>query len=133
MPAPEDSDPGKPAFRVGYTELTVDDGSKRLKVDVKADKQEYRPRQEVAVSVNVADAQGRPRASEVTLWAMDYGLLSLTDYKTPDVARAIYARKQLQVQTQDNRARSIGRRPMLVETAGAADQGRRRGTRWWRR
>ena len=115
----DDSDPGKPGFRVGYTQLTVDDGSKRLKVDVKADKQEYRPRQEVAVSVTVADAQGRPRASEVTLWAMDYGLLSLTDYKTPDVARAIYARKQLQVQTQDNRARLIGRRPMLVESAGA--------------
>ena len=114
----DDSDPGKPGFRVGYTELTVDDGSKRLNVAVKADKQEYRPRQEVAVSVNVADAQGRPRASEVTLWAMDYGLLSLTDYKTPDVARAIYARKQLQVQTQDNRARLIGRRPMLVETPG---------------
>ncbi len=63
---------------------------------------------------------------------MDYGLLSLTDYKTPDVARAIYARKQLQVQTQDNRARLIGRRPMLVETPGAEIRGRR-GARWWRR
>ena len=47
----DDSDPGKPGFRVGYTQLTVDDGSKRLNVAVKADKQEYRPRQEVAVSV----------------------------------------------------------------------------------
>ena len=77
----DDGDPGQPGFRVGYTQLTVDDSSKRLQVEVKADRQEYRPRQEVAVSVQVADPQGRPRASEVTLWAMDYGLLSLTDYK----------------------------------------------------
>ncbi len=51
---------------------------------------------------------GRPRSGEVTLWAMDHGLLSLTDYQTPDVARAIYARRQLQVTTQDNRLRLIG-------------------------
>ena len=59
---PENPDPGKPAFRVGYVELTVDDASKRLQVEVKADREEYRPRQNVNVSVAVRDAAGRPRA-----------------------------------------------------------------------
>ncbi len=128
---PEGDDPGRPAFRVGYVELTIDDASKRLKVDVRADREEYRPRQPVTVSVSVADAEERPSAGEVTLWAVDYGLLSLTDYKAPDVARAIYARKQLQVQTQDNRLRLIAKRTVVTERevqgqvgAGAGGGGR---------
>jgi uncharacterized protein YfaS (alpha-2-macroglobulin family) len=71
---PENPDPGRPAFRVGYVELTVDDASKRLQVEVKADREEYRPRQNVNVSVAVRDAAGRPRSGEVTLWAVDYGV-----------------------------------------------------------
>jgi uncharacterized protein YfaS (alpha-2-macroglobulin family) len=118
---PGDEDPGKPAFRVGYTELTVDHASKLLQVNVRANREEFRPRERVDVSVSVADATGKPQAGEVTLWAMDHGLLSLTDYKTPDVARAIYARKQLQVTTQDNRLRLIGKRSIVPEPGlGAA-------------
>ena len=50
---------------------------------------------------------------------MDYGLLSLTDYKTPDVLKAIYAPKALQVMTEDNRQRLMSRRPMDVPLSGA--------------
>jgi uncharacterized protein YfaS (alpha-2-macroglobulin family) len=120
----ENPDPGKPAFRVGYVELTVDDASKRLHVDVKADRQEYRPRENVNVSVAVRDAGGRPRLGEVTLWAVDYGLLSLTNYQAPDVARAIYARKSLQVQTLDTRLRLIGKQSIVAEPPAAAAGGR---------
>ena len=116
---PDQSDPDRPQFRVGYTGLTVADASKRLKVDVTADREEYRPRQEVRVAVTVAPqapASGgaEPASREVTLWAMDYGLLSLTGYQTPDVARAIYARKALQVMTADNRANLITRRMLAT-------------------
>ena len=71
-----------------------------LRVDVSADREEYRPRQPVTVSVAVPRATGSPRASEVTLWAVDYGLLSLTSYTTPDVLKAIYVPKALQVRPQ---------------------------------
>ena len=37
------SDPGKPAFRLGYAELKVEDASRRLKVAVTSDREEYRP------------------------------------------------------------------------------------------
>ena len=124
---PENPDPGKPAFRVGYVELTVDDASKRLQVEVKADREEYRPRQNVNVSVAVRDAAGRPRSGEVTLWAVDYGLLSLTNYQAPDVASAIYARKFLQVQTLDSRLRLMGRQSIVAEPPPAAAGGGRGG------
>ena len=99
------------SYRIGYTELTVDDSSKRLRVDVAADREEYRPRQPVSVSVAVAAPGGKPARAEVTLWAMDYGLLSLTDYKTPDVLKQIYSPKALQVITSDSRKRLLSRRP----------------------
>ncbi len=117
--AADGSDPGQPSFRVGYTELSVDDSSKRLRVDVSADREEYRPRQPVTVSVAVAARDGTPATSEVTLWAMDYGLLSLTKYTTPDVLKAIYVPKALQVVTGDNRQRLMSRRPMDVPLSGA--------------
>src|SRR5207344_2904438 len=104
---PDGSDLGKPSYRVGYTELAVDDAKKRLDVSVSTDRDEYRPKQQVKVDVSVGTVRGLAAATEVTLWAMDYGLLSLTDYRTPDVVKAIYAHKSLGVMTEDNRERLI--------------------------
>jgi alpha-2-macroglobulin len=119
---PDDaSDPGKPAFRLGYTDLQVEDASKRLKVTVKANRDEYRPATKARIDVDVKDAQGKPARSEVTLWAVDYGVLSLTAYQTPDVLESIYIHKALQVLTEDSRQMIISRRAMTPK--GAADGG----------
>jgi alpha-2-macroglobulin len=112
---PPHSDPGRPDYRIGYAELRVDDASKRLAVRVAADRSEYRPGDEGEVGVLVLDALGPPTRGEVTLWAMDEGLLALTNYTLPDVARALYAHKALQVQTIEARTRLIARRPMIAE------------------
>ena len=48
--------------------------------------------------------------SEVTLWAVDYGVLSLTGYRTPDVLGSVYVHKALQVMNTDNRQRIVSRR-----------------------
>jgi alpha-2-macroglobulin len=122
------SDPGKPAFRLGYVELRVADASKRLTVNVRADKEEYRPANAAVVKVEVKDANGRGAPSEVTLWAVDYGVLSLTAYRTPDVLGSVYVQKALQVMNADNRQRIISRRVLTPkgETeggGGGADEG----------
>ena len=111
---PDDgSDPGKPSFRLGYVELKVDDGSKRLSLAVNADKEEYRPANTAVVKVQVKDFRGGPASSEVTLWAVDYGVLSLTAFRTPDVLRSVYLEKTLQVVNVDNRQRLISRRAVV--------------------
>jgi uncharacterized protein YfaS (alpha-2-macroglobulin family) len=122
------SDPGKPAFRVGYVRLGVEDVSKRLTVAVHANKEEYRPANSASVTVDVKDPQGVPSQSEVTLWAVDYGVLSLTAYKTPDVLDSVYVQKSLAVLTEDTRQRIISRRVLTPkgETdggGGGADSG----------
>ncbi|HXG59295.1 MAG TPA: MG2 domain-containing protein, partial [Thermoanaerobaculia bacterium] len=119
--AEDASDPGKPAFRVGYVELDVEDATKRLAVDVKANRDEYRPASKARIDVSVRDAQGRPSQSEVTLWAVDYGVLSLTAYQTPDILDDVYIRKALQVVTGDSREKIISRR--VLTPKGASEGG----------
>jgi hypothetical protein len=122
--SPEDtSDPGKPAFRIGYAKLRVEDASKRLSVSVKANREEFRPAGAAKVEVVVTDAAGAPAASEVTLWAVDYGVLSLTGYKTPDVLRSVYVEKALQVMSIDNRQRIISRRVLTPKGSDAGGGG----------
>ncbi|MGH9329510.1 MAG: alpha-2-macroglobulin family protein, partial [Vicinamibacterales bacterium] len=114
------SDPGKPSFRLGYVELMVEDASKRLTVNVKSNREEYRPAGMAKVDVEVRDNQGKPASSEVTLWAVDYGVLSLTSFRTPDVLGSVYIPKALQVLNTDNRQRIISRR---VLTPKGTDEG----------
>ena len=116
----DSSDPGKPSFRLGITELKVEDASKRLAVEVKTDKEEYRPGARAKVEVAVADAAGKPDRAEVTLWAVDYGVLSLTGYKTPSVTESVWVEKALMVLTEDSRQRIVSRR---VITPKGADEG----------
>ena len=114
-------DPGKPTFRIGYVELKVEERAKRLTVAVNANREEYRPASAAKVEVDVRDHQGRGTASEVTLWAVDYGVLSLTGYRTPDVLESVYVRKALQVTNSDNRQRIISRR--VLTPKGETDGG----------
>ena len=120
-PEADVSDPGKPAFRMGYVELKVEDRTKRLSVTLAADRQEYRPASPARVRLEVKDHQGRGTASEITLWAVDYGVLSLTGYRTPDVLGSVYVRKALQVFNADNRQRIISRR--VLTPKGETDGG----------
>ena len=83
-------DPGRPTIRVGYAQLQVTPAVKRLTVHVKALADEYRPGDTARVDVRVRDVAGAGRRSEVTLWAVDEGVLSLTGFKTPDPVDLIY-------------------------------------------
>ncbi|MGE0454721.1 MAG: MG2 domain-containing protein [Vicinamibacteria bacterium] len=120
--AEDSSDPGKPAFRVGYAELEVEDASKRLDVTLSSDREEYRPGARARIELRVADRRRQPVSAEVTLWAVDYGVLSLTGYRTPDVRRSVWADKALQVLTQDSRLNVISRR-VLADSKGEAQGG----------
>jgi alpha-2-macroglobulin len=83
-------DPGRPGIRVGFANLRVTPDAKRLTVAVTPDRAEYRPGDSARVRVQVQDAGGRGVRSEVTLWAVDQGVLSLTGFRTPDPLDLLY-------------------------------------------
>jgi uncharacterized protein YfaS (alpha-2-macroglobulin family) len=88
-PGPLD-DPGRPTIRVGYAELRVTPERKRLAVEVAPLAREYRPGDTARVALQVRDAAGTGQRSEVTLWAVDEGVLALTGYRTPDPIDLLY-------------------------------------------
>jgi alpha-2-macroglobulin len=97
------ADVGAPQYRIGYAELRIDPEARRLKVTVKPKKSELSPGGQAEVSVAVRDAAGKPKAAEVTLYAVDEGVLSLIGYKTPDPLPVFTASRSLQVATLESR------------------------------
>lgn len=100
-PGPLD-DPGRPTLRVGYAELRVTPEVKRLDVELRPERDEYRPGETARVQVAVRDAEGRGRRAEVTLWAVDEGVLALTGYQTPDPIDLLYPPRGLGMRLASN-------------------------------
>ncbi len=100
-PGPLD-DPGRPTMRVGYVDLRVTPEVKRLAVTVAPVKPEYRPGDSAHVRLTVRDGAGRGQRSEVTLWAVDEGVLALTGYTTPDPIDLLYAPRGLGLRLASN-------------------------------
>jgi hypothetical protein len=100
-PGPLD-DPGRPTIRVGYAELRVTPEVKRLTVAVTPELKEYRPGDTAQLRLQVTDRQGQGSPAEVTLWAVDQGILALTGYKTPDPIDLLYAPRGLGMRLASN-------------------------------
>lgn len=119
---PQDApDKGRPNVYMGLTNVVVDSAQEHLQVDVTPAAEVYRPRDNVEVSVAVR-RDGKPVAGAgVTLYAVDYAILSLTAYKTPDAFSAFYSPRGLGVVTADARTAALDRAAYL--TKGAARGG----------
>lgn len=89
-----------PEYRIGYCEVKVARPNDKLTVEIKAASPASRPGDKVEIEADVHDVKDQSVAdSEVTLYAVDEGVLSLTDYKTPDPLGFFNERRPLEVQT----------------------------------
>ncbi|MBO36166.1 MAG: hypothetical protein CMO64_08255 [Verrucomicrobiales bacterium] len=71
-------------YRLGYCELEVEKVD-HLEVGLTLARPEYQPGQMVSAVATVRDEQGRPiPGAEVTLYAVDQGVLDLTGYEQPN-------------------------------------------------
>ncbi len=73
----------------GLVRLNVDQKARELKVRLETSSV-ARPRGSETIRITVTDAQGKPAAAEVQVWAVDRGILSLTAWKTPNVWRGFF-------------------------------------------
>lgn len=114
------------SYRFGYTELRLDSESRRLQIDISADKKTYRPRDEVSLSLRVRSKEGRGRRAEVAVFVVDEGVLSLSGYQLPDPLETFLRARPLRVETLESRestARVLGFEPAENENKGAPGGG----------
>jgi alpha-2-macroglobulin len=89
-----------PEYRIGYCEVKVARPNDKLAVTVKSNGASARPGEKVQLDADVRDGTGKAIAdSEVVLYAVDEGVLSLTGYKTPDPLAFFNLRRKLAVTT----------------------------------
>ena len=89
-----------PEYRIGYTQVRIARPDAKLYVNVKPERPQYQPGEQAAVVCEVRDVDGKPVANaEVTLWAADEGVLSLTGFETPDPLRFFSKLLRLDVST----------------------------------
>jgi alpha-2-macroglobulin len=89
-----------PEYRIGYCELKVARPGDKLTVQVKPLSATSKPGDRIELQADVRDVRDEPAVdSEVLLYAVDEGVLSLTDYKTPDPLAFFNQRRALEVQT----------------------------------
>ncbi len=107
-PPESGADVGAPTFRMGYAQLTVNPEARRLHVVVTPKNADMRPGGEVEADIAVTDRAGKGVRSNVTFYAVDEGVLMLTDYHTPDPIPVFTAPRALNVfaiETRDDLAR----------------------------
>jgi uncharacterized protein YfaS (alpha-2-macroglobulin family) len=108
--AEENQDLGKPSFKIGYLNLSVDPAEKRLAVEIQTNKEEYKPREEVTVEFKVRDSRGTGCPASLAVAAVDLGVLNLIGYETPDPFSVFYGERPLSVRTAETRIHVVGRR-----------------------
>ena len=97
------ADVGAPAFRLGYAPIPVNPEARRLKIALKPSKNELGPGDTVDIDLDVKDRAGKPARAEITLYAVDEGVLTLIGYKTPDPIPIFGAPRALKVTTGESR------------------------------
>ncbi len=90
----------------GETELVVEPESKRLQVQITADREGegdkppvYRPGDEVTLKIKTADATGKPQPAYVMVSVADESVLNLLAYKLPDLVKKFFYKRANSVTT----------------------------------
>lgn len=89
-----------PDYRIGYCQVNVVRPETRLEVSVKPDAPGYQPGREAGIDAEVKDSTGaNVSGAEVTLYAVDEGVLSLTGFTRPDPFSFFYSAQPLAVRS----------------------------------
>jgi alpha-2-macroglobulin len=124
-------DPGKPAYRLGISELKVGRKTHELKVKVSADSDSYQVRGKARIRIKVARADGGtlPKGAEVALAAVDEGLLELMPNDSWKLLDAMMGRRGHAVRTSTAQTQVVGRRHFGLKALPAGGGGGMRSAR----
>ena len=124
-------DLGKPAFKLGISEIRVGWRDHTLAVDVSSDRPVYKVREKAKVRIAVRNAAGQPppAGSEVAIAAVDEGLLELQPNPSWDLLSAMMGRRGYDVRTSSAQMEVIGKRHYGRKAIPAGGGGGRQATR----
>ncbi len=105
-------DLGRPSFKLGVTGIEVGQRAHQLNVEVKSDRSSYQIREKAKVKVRVRTPEGKapPAGSELTLVAVDEGLLELAPNDSWNVLQAMMAERGYAVRTFTAQMQITGKR-----------------------
>jgi alpha-2-macroglobulin len=105
-------DLGRPAFKLGISEINVGWKAHELKVTVETDRPQYKVREKAKVRISVKTPEGAPppKGAEVALAAVDEGLLELMPNDSWKLLDAMMGRRSYNVQTSTAQMHVIGKR-----------------------
>lgn len=105
-------DLGRPAFKLGLTGIQVGQKGHRLDVDVKTDRASYaiREKARVAIKVRTPDGAPPPAGTEITLAAVDEGLLELAPNESWKLLEAMMAERGYSLKTFTAQMQVTGKR-----------------------
>jgi alpha-2-macroglobulin len=105
-------DPGRPAYKLGITQIDVGWQAHELKVAVVTDKKTYKVRETVEARISVKTALGKkpPAGSEITVAAVDEGLLELKENESWKLLETMMKRRPYGVATSTAQMMVVGKR-----------------------
>ena len=112
-----------PAFKLGYTQFSVDPAQFALNIAIATDKPQYSPRDQVTYDITVTGADGAPVQAELSLALVDKAVLSLTDPNSIPLIDAFYGLRALSVRTADSLVVNVDRRNLANAKALGAKGG----------
>lgn len=124
-------DLGKPAFKLGISEIKVGWSVHELKVSVSTDCKVYQVRQKATVRIKALtpDLRPPPSGSEVTVAAVDEGLLELMANKSWEILPAMMRRRGYEVRSATAQMQVVGKRHYGLKALPPGGGGGRQTTR----
>ncbi len=124
-------DLGKPAFRLGIATIDVGWKAHELKVSVATDREVYRVREKVKVSVDVQRSDGTrpPKGTEIALAAVDEALLELLPNDSWKLLDTMMQARPIEVETSTAAMQVVGKRHYGRKAMAPGGGGGRQGTR----
>ncbi len=117
-------DLGKPAYKLGITQVDVGWGAHELKVKVTTPKPVFRVREKVPVEITVQDPAGKAmKNADVTVAAVDEGLLNLMPNDTWDLLTQMMRRRPYEVENSTASMHVIGKRHFGLKALPAGGGG----------
>lgn len=124
-------DLGKPAFKLGISEISVGWKPYELAVKVTAGKEVYRVRDKASIRVKATRAGGGlpPKGTEVAIAAVDEGLLELMPNQSWKLLEAMMGRRGYEVTTATAQMQVVGKRHYGLKALPQGGGGGRQATR----